>query len=226
MRADVGALVPAAGAGRRMGGVQKPFLELRGRPVLLWALQPFLDHPAVIDIVVALPHELALTPPAWLVGLPGVRVVRGGETRTDSVGAALASLIDDVHRVVVHDGARPLVRREWIDACLAACGPGRGAVIGFPVSDTIKEVDASGRVASTPDRDRLWQVQTPQAFPRELLEAAYAAPNDPGTPTDDAGLVERCGGAVHVVRGDATNVKLTRPEDVVVAEAWLSKGDL
>jgi 2-C-methyl-D-erythritol 4-phosphate cytidylyltransferase len=219
---DVAVLVPAAGAGRRMGGVQKPLLELRGRPVLAWAIQPFLDHPAVVEIVVAVPADVAAAPPMWLTESPRVRVISGGETRTDSVGAALAAVSDSVRRVVIHDGARPLVRREWIDACLEVCAEGAGGVIGYPAVDTIKEV-AGLTVVSTPDRSKLWQVQTPQAFPREMLERAYRERGAGDAPSDDAALVERSGGAIRVVEGGTENVKITRVEDVAVVEALLAQ---
>ena len=96
-------------------------------------------------------------------------------------------------------------------------------MIGYPAVDTIKEVGEGNRVTGTPDRSRLWQVQTPQAFPRDLLERAYRERTDRATPTDDAGLVERCGGIVQLVHGDASNLKLTRPEDLAIAEAWLAQ---
>lgn len=206
-----------------MGGVRKPLLELAGRPVLHWALQPFLNHPDVEVVVVALPAEAAGDPPSWLVQHPRVAVVAGGATRTDSVGAALAALPPVVTRVIVHDGARPIVRQAWIDGCLEVCGRGEGAVVGYPARDTLKEVGADARIESTPDRSRLWQVQTPQAFPRALLERAYAEAGPSDAPTDDAGLVERLGASVRVVQGDATNVKITRPEDLVLAEALLEQ---
>lgn len=204
-----------------MGGVRKPLLELAGRPVLEWALQPFLDHAEVDVVVVALPAEAAAEPPSWLVQHPRVKVVAGGATRTDSVGAALDALPAHVKVVMVHDGARPVVRPEWIDRCLDVCRNGEGAVVGYPARDTLKEVGAGDRIEGTPDRSRLWQVQTPQAFPRTLLERAYAEASPSDAPTDDAGLVERLGAPVRVVRGDATNVKITRPEDLALAEVLI-----
>lgn len=205
-----------------MGGVRKPLLEIHGRPVLAWALQPFLDHPDVTQVVVALPAGLAADPPVWLSAHPVVTLVEGGASRTASVGTALNALGPDVRRVIVHDGARPIVRREWIDTCLAAASEGFGAVIGYPAVDTIKEVSDDGRVTGTPDRSRLWQVQTPQAFPRELLDQAYAQVAPLGAASDDAALVEKVGGVVRLVLGGTENVKITHPGDVVRAEVLLS----
>jgi 2-C-methyl-D-erythritol 4-phosphate cytidylyltransferase len=204
-----------------MGGRRKPFLELRGEPVLLHALRPFLAHPAVAAVRVALSPEDAADPPGWLRELDArVGVVRGGATRTHSVRAALDAL-DDVDIVLVHDAARPLVTTEIIERCIGAARGGQGAVAGWPASDTLKQVDDERRVIATPDRSRIWHAQTPQAFPAELLRRAYAG-WDGREATDDAALVERVGGRVVMVEGAATNLKVTRPEDVPVAEALLA----
>ena len=115
----VGVAVPAAGSGRRMGGVRKAFLELAGEPVLVHALRPFLVHPEVVRVAVALPREDALEPPEWLLSLdPRIRVVAGGASRTESVGNAVRSLPDDVTVVAVHDAARPLVSPEVVARCI------------------------------------------------------------------------------------------------------------
>jgi 2-C-methyl-D-erythritol 4-phosphate cytidylyltransferase len=206
-----------------MGGRRKPFLELRGEPALLHALRPFLAHPAVVAVRVALAPEDAADPPAWLRGLdPRVAVVAGGSTRSASVKAALDAL-GDVDVVLVHDAARPLVTPAIVERCIDAAARGDGAVAGWPASDTLKEVDGERRVRATPDRTRIWHAQTPQAFPAELLRRAYAA-WDGGDAPDDATLVERVGGRVLMVEGSATNLKVTRPEDVAVAEALLAMG--
>ena len=206
-----------------MGGRRKPFLELCGEPVLLHALRPFLAHPAVVAVRVALSPDDAADPPAWLSALdPRVAVVAGGATRAESVRAALDAL-GDVDVVLVHDAARPMVTTAIIDRCVAVAAAGEGAVAGWPASDTLKEVDAERQVRATPDRSRLWHAQTPQAFPAALLRRAYAA-WDGREATDDAALVERVGGHVRMVEGAPTNLKVTRPEDVAVAEALLAMG--
>ncbi len=220
MRAGVA--VPAAGSGRRMGGQRKQYLELAGTPVLLHALRPFLDHPEVVAVAVALPPEDAEAPPSWLVEEPKVRVVPGGVSRGASVLAALEGLPEELDVIVVHDGVRPLVTRAIIDRCFAEAIQGRGAVAGWPVEDTVKEVDESGRIVGTPDRSRLWRAQTPQAFPRNVLVDAYRRAASEGIwATDDAALVERYGTPVVLVEGSRTNLKVTRPEDVSWAEHLL-----
>ncbi|RMH16901.1 MAG: 2-C-methyl-D-erythritol 4-phosphate cytidylyltransferase [Gemmatimonadetes bacterium] len=207
-----------------MGGVRKPFLELAGRPVLVHALLPFLALDEVCGVAVALPADVAGDPPRWLVDLdPRVRVVVGGATRADSVAAALDALPARCEVLVVHDGARPLVSSETVRRCVALAATGVGAVAGVPAVDTMKRVDEGGRVEGTPERASLWHAHTPQAFPADVLRAAYAA-RGPRTATDDAALVEAMGVPVHMVEGERWNVKVTRPEDLPVAEALLATG--
>lgn len=216
----VGVVIPAAGSGRRMGGVPKPFLELLGEPLLLHALRPFLADPLVRAVVVAFGADDAADPPGWLKGLDErVRIVRGGQTRAHSVRNALEAIPGDVDVVVVHDAARPLASSTVVSACIEIAAGGQGAVAGCPAVDTIKEVDADRRVVSTPDRSRLWQAQTPQAFPAEVLRRAYQG--DVRDATDDASLVERLGVPVRMVDAGPTNLKITRPGDVALAEAIL-----
>ncbi len=219
--------MPAAGAGRRMGGVRKAFLELDGQPILLRAIRPFLETSGVECVVVALPPDQAARPPAWLTGAdPRVRVVAGGATRGESVAAALAALPPAVEVVLVHDGARPLVTRGLVERCLRAAAAGRAVVAGVPAVDTLKEVDASGQVVRTPPRGRYWHAQTPQAFPRRLLERAYRRARENGVEgTDDASLVELLGGEVEMVEGSPCNLKVTRPEDLILAKRLLETAE-
>lgn len=219
----VGVAVPAAGMGTRMGGVRKPFMDLAGHPILFWALRPFLQHPQVTAVSVALGEEDAASPPEWLISLdPRIQVVPGGATRGDSVRAALASLPAELDLVAIHDAARPLVTGEILDRCLAAVGSERGAVAGWPAVDTLKEVARGGRIVSTPNRDRIWHAQTPQVFPRlKILEAYRRALEDRVIDTDDSALVERIGGEMVMVSGSPFNLKVTRPEDLSLAELLL-----
>lgn len=217
-------MIPAGGAGRRMGGVCKPLLDLGGRPLLARTLQPFLARDDVHWIVVALPAERAEAPPPWLLEDDRVRVAAGGAERGDSVRRALALVPDEADIVLVHDGARPLVRGDVVERCIAAAAGGRSAIAAVPVVDTIKEVDEGGRIERTPDRRRLWAAQTPQAFPARVLRDAHARAAEEGVgATDDAALVARYGGCVIVVRGAADNIKVTTPEDRIVAEALLAE---
>jgi 2-C-methyl-D-erythritol 4-phosphate cytidylyltransferase len=220
---DVGVAVPAAGSGARMGRRRKAYLTLLGEPVLLRALRPFLEHPRVASIAVALPPEDVTDPPAWLPRLDSrLRLVAGGATRLLSVQSALSALDPAVRFVLVHDAARPLVTRAIIDRCLEVARTGSGAAAGWPAVDTLKQTDGDGWVESTPDRDRFWHAQTPQGFPREALVEAYRRAVDDGVAaTDDAALFARAGGRVRMVEGAPWNLKVTRPEDLPVAELFL-----
>jgi 2-C-methyl-D-erythritol 4-phosphate cytidylyltransferase len=205
-----------------MGGTRKAFLELCGEPVLVHALRPFLSEPRVVALAVALPPEDASSPPAWLSGFAArVVVVAGGATRSQSVRAALAALPEDLDAIAVHDAARPLVTQRVVSECLTLALRGFGAVAGCPAVDTLKRVDGGGLVLDTPDRAGFWHAHTPQAFPASVLRAAYADAALEGT--DDSALVERTGARVRVQMVDAgpSNLKITRPEDVPLAEAIL-----
>jgi 2-C-methyl-D-erythritol 4-phosphate cytidylyltransferase len=138
----------------------------------------------------------------------------------------LRELPHDVTVIAVHDAARPLVTRSIIDRCLAEIREGRGAVAGWPAVDTLKEVDEQGRILATPDRERFWHAQTPQVFPSRLLLDAYEHALDAGIrDTDDAALVEAIGGEVVMVQGSARNLKVTRPEDLPLAEFLAELGE-
>jgi 2-C-methyl-D-erythritol 4-phosphate cytidylyltransferase len=220
---DVVAIVVAAGAGVRAGpGDPKQFRSIDGVPLLVRALRPFTSHPDVDHVVVALPAAVAARPPEWLSRLCGERVtlVAGGATRADSVRAALATIPASAAVVLVHDAARPFVDRQTVDAVIARARAGIGAAAAVPVSDTIKEVGDGNRVARTVARARLWRAQTPQGFPRAMLEQAYRRfePGD-APPTDDAELCERAGFPVEVVADSVHNLKVTTADDFRIAEA-------
>ena len=222
--ATVGVAVPAAGLGRRMGGVRKPLLQLAGEPILLRALRPFLADPRVISIVVAMAAEDALDPPEWLRGFDQrITLIEGGDTRGASVARAVAALPQEVSVIAVHDAARPLVSADVIGRCIDLAHAGFGAVAGTPAVDTIKRVDARAFVTGTPDRSTLWLAHTPQVFPAAELRSAYASGID--TATDDAALVEAAGGRIRMVDDGGTNLKVTRALDLVVAEAILAVQD-
>lgn len=219
--ARVGVAIPAAGFGRRMGGVRKPLMTLGGEPLLLRGLQPFLAEPRVTAVVVAMRADDVAEPPDWLSGLdPRVSIVEGGETRGASVARAVAALPDDVTIIAVHDAARPLVTGEVVGRCIDLAHAGFGAVAGSPAVDTIKRVDARAFVTGTPDRSTLWLAHTPQVFPASMLRSAYDGGHEAAT--DDAALVEAAGGRIRMVDDGGANLKVTRPLDLVVAEAILS----
>lgn len=216
-------IVPAAGRGERLGpGAPKALRTLAGQPILLHAVRNIATARDIDLIVVAVPEDAVEESRALLVGieLPLI-IVSGGETRQDSVARALLALPPEVDVVLVHDAARPLVPAEVVDRVVAAVRAGAEAVIPtLGVVDTVKEVDGDGVVRATLDRSRLHAVQTPQGFDRDVLQRAHAA-SDGGDASDDAGMVERMGVTVRIVPGHEEAFKITRPLDLVLAEAIL-----
>ncbi len=214
----------AAGRSVRVGGgVPKQYLPVGGVPLLLRAVRPFTAHPEVLQVVVVLPPADAASPPAFLADHAGegLAVVAGGAERSDSVAAGLAALRPGCTVALVHDGARPFPDRAVIDAVIRTARAGEGAVAAVPLADTLKEAaaDEPTRVARTVPRERLWRAQTPQGFPLDLLRRAYAAAREAGlAATDDAALVERCGGTVRLVPDSARNLKVTTADDLALAE--------
>ena len=185
---------------------------------MLRAVCAFLDHPDIGPVVVVLPPAEAAAPPDWLVGLT-VRIVAGGAERGDSVWNGLQALPEDADPILVHDGARPFVSSELISR-VALAARTDGAITALPAADTLKRVTAEGQIEATLDRTAIWQAQTPQGFPRDMLLTAYRRAREDGVQaTDEAALVERTGGAVRVVLGSPTNMKITHPGDVPLAEA-------
>jgi len=221
---SVGVIVPAAGQGKRMGTKEsKPFLVLKDRPVLLHTLEVFESHPDVDEIVVVC-KESEMERVSALVEQAGfskvTAIVPGGRERQESVRFGLQRL--KTEWVLVHDGVRPFVSHEAISRLLETVKMHGAAILAVPVKDTVKMVDDAGIVERTPDRSRLWAVQTPQAFRREwLVEAHELAARQDQMATDDAMLIEEMGLDVRVVEGEYTNIKLTTPEDMIMAEAIL-----
>ncbi|WP_417913845.1 2-C-methyl-D-erythritol 4-phosphate cytidylyltransferase [Candidatus Electronema sp. JM] len=226
--ASVGVIIPAAGFGSRMGAaVPKQFLELAGEPILARTLRVFLQHPAVAVVVAVLPPEHLHSGQAQLLPLfsPSEReklfFTAGGATRQESVRNGLAALPVEIGRILVHDGARPLVTAEIIDRCLAGVAQHGAALAAVPVKDTLKEV-AGEMVCRTVDREQLWQAQTPQGMERHLIEQAYRHAEASGfLGTDEASLLEHAGIPVAVVMGSEQNIKITRPDDLRIAARLL-----
>ena len=213
----VTAIIAAAGFGRRLGaGVPKQLLELDGRSILERSVGAFLSHPRVRDVVVALPAALAAEPPGWLAGAPRLRVVAGGERRQDSVANAFDAVSDDADIVLVHDAARPFVTADVISRSIDAAARHGAAIAAMPASDTVKRVDGAVIVGTLP-RESIYLAQTPQAFRREVLRAAVALGRSGVSATDEAALAERAGHPVHVIEGDAGNVKITTAGDLDAA---------
>ncbi|HEX7077331.1 MAG TPA: 2-C-methyl-D-erythritol 4-phosphate cytidylyltransferase [Candidatus Eisenbacteria bacterium] len=232
---DLSVILVGAGEGRRMGGSgPKLLLDLGGRTLLERSAAAFLRHPAVGEIVAVVPAPLLDRATAALEGTarPGapaspsagrIRVVAGGATRQESVRRGLEASSRDAAFVAVHDVARPLVTVELIERVYRAARAHGAAIPALPIRDTVKEV-ADGRVVRSVPRDRLQGAQTPQVFARDILARAHEARAARGDATDDAALVEASGTAVHVVPGEASNVKITDPADLVTARALLLQG--
>ena len=220
-RGDVAVLVPAAGAGLRLGpGGPKALRLLDGEPLLVHAIRRVAAAPSVRLIVVAAPVAEVDAVRSLLAPVAPVTVVAGGAERQQSVALALAEVPDDVAIVLVHDAARALTPPELVESVAAAVRDGRPAVIPvLPVVDTIKEVGPGEIVLGTVDRSVLRSVQTPQGFLLTVLVAVHAAAAD--ALTDDAGLVEKAGLPVTCVPGSELAMKITRPLDLILAEALL-----
>lgn len=217
------AVVPAAGSSTRMGQ-DKLFAPLGGVPVLIHTLRALESCPSVgAIIVVTRPDHLVevgkLCREAALSKVS--KVVSGGATRTESVLAGVEAVGEEYPIIAIHDGARPLVSREVVEAAIAAAASGSAAAPAVPVKDTVKEAER-GIVTATPDRSRLFAVQTPQVFDTDLIRTALTRAVEDGISlTDDCAAVERMGVPVALTQGSYTNLKITTPEDLAVAEALL-----
>ena len=224
----VSVIFPAAGEGRRMNaGKNKVLLELMGKPILVRTLLRFSECPAVDDFIVVVGEEdveLVERELQKVGGLKPFRVVAGGSERQYSVRNGLAALHPDADVVLVHDAARPLVSVKTIEAVTAEAWRSGAAIAAVRAKNTIKVVRGDGVVERTPERANLWEVQTPQGFRRDILEAAYRRVEADGfLGTDDAGLVERMGLPVRVVEGSYRNIKVTTPEDLWVVETFMER---
>ena len=223
------AIIPAGGLGRRFGpGQAKQFVTLVGWPVLAHTLSRFDQTTAVDRIILVVPRGQVKEVDREIVEAYGFskvsRVVVGGESRQDSVAAGFMALEDEVDLVVIHDAVRPLVRCRTIEAVVDAARETGAAIAAVPVTDTLKRVE-NGVIQGGIDRRLVWQAQTPQAFRRDIYgEALARARADNYVGTDDAALVERLGYPVQVVQGGLENIKITMPEDLVLAETMMTYG--
>lgn len=220
---DVGVVIVAAGKGSRTGSSElKQFRWVAGKPMLLHSVQAFHDRDDVALVVCVLPREHAGDPPAWLFQCDVERLLisTGGRERSDSVANGIEDLPPECEIIVIHDAARPLVPASVIESVIAEARRGHGAVPAIPVADTLKRVGDSGAITGTVERDGLWRAQTPQAFPRGMIERAYTEARAKGIiATDDAALCERLGLPVVVVPGSERAMKITDEADFARAEA-------
>ena len=225
------AIIVAAGEGRRVGaGISKVYLPIGGRAVLLRTLDQFFRAKRVDDVIVVIAKQDLVRCRSLLDSDPQAReqswiVQAGGSSRQESVNRGLEKVSSDCDVVVIHDGARPFVSPELIDRVVETASARNAVVVGVPVRDTIKVISADGQILSTPARDCLWEIQTPQAFERNLIcEAHQAAQRKNEVATDDAALVESLGKPVYMIDGERTNIKITLPEDLLFAEALVASG--
>lgn len=204
----------------------KQFHFLAGCPVLVHTVRRFADADCVDIIVVVVPADRIDFTKDLLVEYKAfndaITVIGGGKRRQDSVKCGLESLPPDVDVVLVHDGARPLVTRDIITRCAVAADKFGAAIAAVPVKDTLKRANTENRIVETVDRDALWQAQTPQAARVSLLLAAYEAAGGRDV-TDEASLLELAGTTVQLVEGSETNIKITRPDDLIIAEKIMQK---
>ena len=217
----VTAIIAAGGRGARLGSTQpKQLLEIGGRPILERSVTAFLSHPSVSEVVVALPQDLVDAPPAYLHSAgKTLRVVAGGARRQDSVANGFRAASANTEVVVIHDAARPFVSADLIARTIAAAFESGAALAAIQARDTVKRVSASS-VVETLVRESIYLAQTPQAFRANVLADALALSGDA---TDEAALAERAGYTVRIVEGEASNIKITTPEDMVIAEAIAGK---
>ena len=219
----VTAIIAAGGAGRRLGSAEpKQLLDLGGQSILARSVAAFDSHPAISDIVVVLPPDLAAAGAQAHIGRTArpVLVVAGGARRQDSVANAFAAVDPSAEIVLIHDAARPFVSTAIIDRTIEAAAAHGAAIAGVEASDTVKRVERHAHgalIIETIPRDRVFLAQTPQGFRREVLADAVALGRSGVEATDEAALAERAGHPVHVVAGEAGNVKITTEEDLVTA---------
>lgn len=224
--AFVSAVIVAAGRSTRMGGdTSKQFIFIDGVPVIIRTLKAFELAGGIREILIAarqedIPQMYALIQEYEITKVK--QIVTGGETRQESVFRAIAHADERSDFLAIHDGARPLIRPQEIEQVVEAAAEHGAAALGVAVKDTVKRVDADGRILETPERSALWAVQTPQVFSRALyLRAAEQAGSEAANLTDDCQLIERTGEPVYLVRGAYSNLKITTPEDVLAAEGIL-----
>jgi 2-C-methyl-D-erythritol 4-phosphate cytidylyltransferase len=224
VKRDVGVIIVAAGSGSRTGSKElKQFRWVAGKPMLLHSIQTFQARADVAMVVCVLPREYVGDPPPWIFQSDADRLLLsvGGRVRSESVTNGLEDLPTECEIVVIHDAARPLVTNETIGRVIDEARQGNGAVAAVPVIDTLKRVDSDGKIVETIDRFELWRAQTPQAFPRKVIERAHREVREADriTATDDAALCEQIGLPVVVVRGSERAHKITDENDFALVEA-------
>lgn len=222
------AIVLAAGQGKRMHTkIQKQFLEIRGYPVLYYSLRCFQESPLIEDIILVTGEDSVFYCEKEIVEKYGftkvAKVIPGGKERYDSVYQGLLACKNSDY-VLIHDGARPFITEEILERGLEGAKETGACAVGMPSKDTVKIADESGFIAETPDRSRVWLIQTPQIFQYKLIRNAHESirTRDMSNVTDDAMVVEQeTGVKVCLAEGSYQNIKITTPEDLEIAEMFL-----
>lgn len=230
MKAD--AVIVSAGKGHRfMKGRKKQFFSLGEKPVLARTIDPFETSPLIRQILLVVGQEDLDYCLKEIVEKYRYRkvsqIIPGGKLRQESVKKGLDTLPEDTEIIVIHDGVRPFVTKEMIEESIHSAARFGAVVTAMPVKDTIKMAHPDGTVLQTLDRASLWQVQTPQAFQASMIKEAYLKATEDGfVGTDDASLVERLGRKVLILQGSYTNIKITTPEDLILANLFLNEKSL
>ncbi|MEO7823425.1 MAG: 2-C-methyl-D-erythritol 4-phosphate cytidylyltransferase [Gemmatimonadaceae bacterium] len=223
MKADVGVIIVAAGSGTRTKSSElKQFRWVAGKPMLLHSLQTFQARKDVAMVVCVLPREHVGDPPPWIFQCDADRLLLsvGGRHRTESVANGMEDLPTECEIVIVHDAARPLVSSDTINRVIQEARAGHVAVAAIPVTDTLKRVDSQNRVVITVERAGLWRAQTPQGFPRKILEQAHRDAREVHrTAHDDAALCEHLNVQIVAVQGSERAAKITTESDFALVEA-------
>lgn len=215
-----GVIIAAAGQGKRMGrDINKQFIELDNKPILVHTIEKF-NKESWIDKIIVVANPVEIDEVRCLLNKFNVKVdaiVPGGKERQDSIKNGLAHV--DCEYVMIHDGARPFVSSKILNNLYQEVLIKKAIVLGVKVKDTIKVVDKSNKIITTPKRESLWMIQTPQAFSLSLINKAYKnAIEENYLGTDDSSLVEMIGYEVHIIEGDYNNIKITTPEDLFLAK--------
>ncbi|GLI20294.1 2-C-methyl-D-erythritol 4-phosphate cytidylyltransferase [Tepidanaerobacter syntrophicus] len=226
---QVCAVIAAGGQGKRMNSnVSKQFLTIKGHPILYYTLNKFEKMKILNEIILVVPPADVKYTKEQIIKKYGFKktiIVEGGKERQDSVYNGLKALPKDADIVVIHDGVRPFIPVKIIENSIEAAAECDAVGVAVPVKDTIKVVDDKSIVKTTPDRKALWAIQTPQTFKYDVIMKAYEKAMEDGFyGTDDTVLVERMGLPVKIIEGSYENIKITTPEDIIFAEAFVSMG--
>lgn len=223
MHRKIVAVIPASGIGSRMGvEIPKQYLKIQGKTILEHTLNPFLEHQEIEKIIVVVSKTDPYYPELAILNHPKIQITFGGETRAHSVLNGL-NLVDENTWVLVHDAARPCIKRSDLDKILQI-NDLNGAILAIPAVDTIKRTQDNQRISHTEDRSTLWLALTPQFFPAQLLKQAIHSAFENGQMiTDEASAMELAGFHPQLVAGRSDNLKVTRPEDLALAEFYLLK---